>query len=83
MTSNRKPFNDCAGYVASKINPATGIHNVIYIAADAGIDAEHKYVTVCEGHKQMISSTSIPKARVDMKNASQWCSKCQSLLSPD
>src|SRR5579885_1710612 len=29
--SNRKPFNDCAGYVASKKNPLTDIHNVIYI----------------------------------------------------
>jgi hypothetical protein len=75
--SNRKPFNVNAGYVASKINPLTGIANVIYVAAEAGIDAEHKYVTVCEKHGQMISSTSIPNARIDMKDASQWCSVCQ------
>lgn len=77
--SNRKPFNDCAGYVASKKNPLTNVHNVIYIAAEQGIDADGKYVTVCEKHKEMVSSTSIPKARIDMKDASEWCSECKSL----
>jgi len=78
--SKRKPFNENAGYVASKKNPLTNVHNVIYIAAEQGIDAgDHKYVTVCEAHHQMISSRSIPKARVDMKDASQWCSACQYL----
>ena len=75
--SNRKPFNDRAGYVASRKNSLTGIHNVIYIAAEQGIDADGKYVTVCEAHGQMVSSASIQKARIDMKDASQWCSKCQ------
>jgi hypothetical protein len=32
--SNRKPFNDRAGYVASRKNPLTNIHNVIYVAAE-------------------------------------------------
>lgn len=78
--SNRKPFNDRAGYVASKINPLTGIANVIYIAAEQGIDADHKYVTVCEAHHTMVSSSSIPNARIDMKDAGQWCEACQHLL---
>jgi len=77
--SNRKPFNDRAGYVASKKNPLTGIHNVIYIASEQGIDTSGKYVTVCEAHKQMVSSVSIPNARIDMKDASQWCATCQSM----
>lgn len=77
--SNRKPFNNRAGYVASKKNPITSTSNVIYVASAQGIEADSKYITVCEGHNQMISSTSIPKARVDMKNASQWCSDCKSL----
>ena len=79
--SNRKPFNDRAGYVASKINSLTGIHNVIYIAAEQGIDSEQKYVTVCEAHKTMIGSTNIPNARIDMKDASQWCEACQAKAS--
>src|SRR5438132_14431154 len=29
--SNRKPFNDRAGYVASRKNPLTNIHNVMYL----------------------------------------------------
>jgi len=77
--SARKPFNDCAGYIASKKKPLTGIHNVIYIAAEQGIDADGKYITVCEAHKQMVSSTNIPKARTDMKDATQWCTNCQSI----
>lgn len=77
--SNRKPFNDCAGYVASRKNALTNIHNVIYIADEAGIDADKKYVTVCEAHGQMVSSSSLPKARIDMKDASQWCSQCQAI----
>ncbi len=78
--SNRKPFNDRVGYVASRINPLTGISNVIYIASLQGIDSDKKYVTVCEAHHTMVSSTSIPTARIDMKDASQWCETCQHLL---
>jgi hypothetical protein len=77
--SNRKPFNDRAGYVASKINPLTGTANVIYIASEAGVDADKKYVTVCEAHHTMISSRNIPTARADMKDASQWCESCSFL----
>jgi len=76
---NRKPFNDVSGYVASRKNSLTGIHNVIYIASEQGIETDGKYITVCEAHKQMISSTSIPKARIDMKDAAHWCSDCQTL----
>ena len=75
--SNRKPFNDRAGYVASKINPLTNTSNVIYIASEQGIDSDKKYVTVCEAHHTMISSASIPLARIDMKDASKWCKDCQ------
>lgn len=79
--SKRKPFNDCAGYVASRKNPLTGIHNVIYIAAEAGIDTGGvKYVTVCEAHGETLSSSNLPNARVDMKDASQWCCQCQKIV---
>lgn len=79
MPSIRKPFNDCAGYVASKKNPLTNIHNVIYIASEQGIDATDKYVTVCECHSTMISAPNMPKARMDMKDASEWCAECKIL----
>ena len=74
--SKRKPFNNHAGYIASRINELTNIHNVIYIASEQGIDADGKYVTVCEAHGQMMSATSLLRARIDMKDASQWCSAC-------
>lgn len=80
MGTIRKPFNDCAGYVASRKNAITNIHNVIYLAAEQGIDAgNNKYVTVCEAHSTMIGSPNIPKARDAMKDASQWCAACQEL----
>jgi hypothetical protein len=79
--SNRKPFNDRAGYIASRINALTGISNVIYIASEQGIDSDKKYVTVCEAHNAMVSSSSIPNARIDMKDASQWCSVCREISS--
>lgn len=81
--SIRKPFNDRAGYVASRKNALTNIHNVIYEAKEAGIDAQYRYVTVCEAHNQMISTGSLVNARIDMKNASKWCSKCRTLASED
>ena len=77
--SKRKPFNDCAGYIASRINPLTSVHNVIYVASEQGIDASVKYMIVCEAHHQMIGSTSVPNARIDMKDASEWCSACRCL----
>jgi hypothetical protein len=77
----RKPFNERAGYIASLKNSLTNIHNVIYIASEQGIDADGKYITVCEKHGQMVSSKNLPNARKSMKDASQWCSKCQELVS--
>lgn len=82
MGSIRKPFNDRAGYVASRKNALTNIHNVIYVASQQGIDVGMmKYVTVCEAHGRIIGSPNIPTARIDMKDASQWCGVCRSLMS--
>jgi len=78
-TSKRKPFNDRAGYVASKKNTLTDSSNVIYIAVEQGVDADGKYITVCEAHGNMISSTNIPDARIDMKDATEWCENCRAL----
>lgn len=77
--SNRKPFNEYAGYIASCKNPLTGNHNVIYIAAEQGISADKKYVTTCEAHHTMVSSSSTPGARLAMKDASIWCDECKKL----
>ena len=80
--SKRKPFNENAGYVASRKNAVTGIHNVIYIAEAAGIDTGGvKYVTVCEAHGSQLSSANLPNARIDMKDASQWCAACREMAT--
>lgn len=75
--SNRKPFNDRAGYVASRKNQITGTSNVIYVASEQGIDVDGKYAVVCEGHATMTGATSVPKARVLMKNAAAFCVDCR------
>lgn len=79
--SKRKPFNENAGYIASRKNPLTNIHNVIYNAEQAGVDTGGvKYVTVCEAHGNMISSSNLPNARIDMKDATGWCDDCRNLV---
>lgn len=78
--SSRKPFNHLAGYRASKKNPLTGIHNVIYEAAEQGIDAwGNRYAVVCEAHKQIGGAPSMPKARELMKDATEFCTDCRDL----
>lgn len=79
-TSSRKPFNHLAGYRASKKNPLTGIHNVIYEAEAQGIDAwGNRYAVVCEGHKTIGGAPSMPKARELMKDATEFCLDCREL----
>jgi hypothetical protein len=79
--SKRKVYSDYAGYIAQRINVLTGVPNVIYIAVEQQIDADHKYVTVCEAHSNMINAASIRSARADMADASEWCADCQKLFA--
>lgn len=76
MASNRKPYNDCAGYVASRHNDINGGWVVIYRAAEQGIDVgENTYATVCETHGTICGTTSIPKARPFLK-IPEFCEQC-------
>ena len=73
--TKRKPHNQDAGYVAEKIFKPSGSHIVIYRAAEQGVSVEHKFAVVCSKHGTMTSETSIPRARMDMKNP-QFCEQC-------
>lgn len=71
--SKRKPYNENAGYIASrKFNDA---YIVIYDAEESGVDVDGKYAVVCETHSCMTGATSMPKAREIMKSPG-FCEKC-------
>ncbi len=66
--SKRKPHNDLAGYVF-EYKHRYG-HIVCYIAEEAGLDADDKYIIVIEAHHSMMgpSFPSLPKARAFVKD---------------
>jgi hypothetical protein len=77
--SKRKPYNDCAGYVASRRNAITGGWLVIYRAEEAGLDPSGgQWVTSCECHGTLCNHSSLPKARDSMKSP-DFCEACQEL----
>ena len=79
MGKPRKVHNKEPGYVAERKNPFTPDKVTIYIAEEQGIDADSKYVVVCDTHGCLCEATSIPKARDIMKNPQWFCDECDTL----
>lgn len=78
-TSNRKPFNNKAGYIASRRAAPNKGWVVIYDAQAAGIDhSAGKYAVVCETHSSIINTTSMPKARAIL-DVVDFCEACQAI----
>jgi hypothetical protein len=74
--SNRKPYNENAGYVASRHNIINYGWVVIYVAAEQGIDVgTDKYATVCEKHGTTCGTTSVARARSFLKFP-EFCEEC-------
>ena len=74
--SRRNPYNDCAGYLASRRSGSRHGWVVIYRAADQGIDVGgNPYAVVCETHATICGVASMPKARTLMKSA-EFCEAC-------
>jgi len=80
--STRKPYNENAGYIASRRNDINRGWIVIYLADEQGIDASNspfdkpcKYAVVCEKHGTIVGTTSIPKARPLLK-IPEFCEQC-------
>lgn len=71
----RKPHNQDAGYVAERIFAPSGSHVVIYRAWEQGIAVEGKYAVVCSAHGTIAGESSIPRARILMKNP-EFCEEC-------
>ena len=75
-SSKRKPFNDRAGYIASRHNEINRGWVVIYEAEKQGLDPSGgKYAVVCETHHTVVNVTSIPKARPCLK-IPDFCEEC-------
>ena len=74
--SARKPYNDRAGYIASRHNLVNGGWVVIYLASAQGLDeTAGKYAVVCETHNTILQTTSLPKARPNLKHPA-FCEAC-------
>ena len=74
--SARKPYNDNAGYIASRHNEINNGWVVIYVAAEQGIDVGvDKYATVCCLHGTICGTSSVPKARPFLKFP-EFCEEC-------
>jgi hypothetical protein len=73
--STRKPYNDRAGYVASRHNIINNGWVVIYRAAEQNMDVGEKYMIVCELHGTLVGVSSIPKARPCLK-VPDFCEAC-------
>ena len=67
-----------SGYIAKRMNPnVLGGKVVIYIATEQGIDADgNKYAVVCDAHSKIGGTTSLPMARVMMKEPKLFCKSC-------
>lgn len=74
--SKRKPFNDCAGYIASRRNEINRGWVVIYNAAAQGLDtSDGKYAVVCEQHHVILNVKSVASAR-PLLRFPEFCEQC-------
>lgn len=73
--SNRKPFNDEAGYIASRHNEINNGWVVIYEATKQGLDVDGKYAVVCKKHGNITGASSLPSARPLLK-VPDFCAEC-------
>jgi hypothetical protein len=87
LPTARKPHADFAGYRCERRNPLSGGHTVILdcrIAAEQGtpLVADYKaeggrYQVLCNDHSTIIHCTSMPTARMYMKDATYFCDDCR------
>ncbi len=76
-----KPYNlhGIAGLAERTKHPDTERTMSVYVAEQAGIDAEDPWVTVCETHGSMVSSRTRAQASESMGNQ-EWCEQCAEVL---
>jgi hypothetical protein len=68
-----------SGKVWGGKNPHSGTRISVYHSEQAGMDSSDgtKYHAVCEDHSNMISETSITRAKSAAHDSTSWCEDCQ------
>jgi len=89
VMSARKPHQDFAGYAAELRNPYSGGHTIILDCRRAAAEgtplvmdyAEEggRYQVLCNEHAYIVHCTSMPSARMCMKDPTFFCSECRIL----
>ena len=69
--------NGLAGCVARGKCRSTGTRTAIYIAAEQGIDADGKYVVICEDHGTLLSCYTLAQARSFKPHPMEFCDECR------
>ena len=88
LPSLRKPFNNKAGYVASRRSGPVGPDGkrgwvVIYEAEAQGIDTDgDRYAVVCETHATILAEPTLRGARLSIKDPAQFCEDCRNGRCP-
>lgn len=85
----RKPHADFAGYRCERRNPISGGHTIILDcklaeAQGAGIVEDYKeeggrYQVLCNEHGFIVHATSMPEARMCMKDTLLFCDECRAI----
>jgi len=76
-----KPYNlhGIAGLAERTKHPDTGCTMSLYVAEQAGLDADETWVAVCETHDSMVGARSRAQGRESMENP-EWCEECVEML---
>ena len=83
MTNNLKPYAELAGYVASRRHPFHRGWLVIYDNKNnqLDIDTDFRWITSCETHGTLTSSSNLILARAAMKTG-EFCKECEQEQKP-
>lgn len=87
--SKRKPHQDFIGYLAELRNPYSGGHTII-LDCKRAVEQGHplvkdyakeggRYQVLCNEHSFIVHCTSLPSARMCMKDSTYFCSECRIL----
>ena len=81
--ANRKPHNDFVGYRCERRNPISGGHTIILDCKQGLLVDNYKvagrYQVLCNEHSMIVHCSSMPEARICMKDATAFCGVCRDL----
>lgn len=70
-----------AGFVAEKLYKPSGSMIVLYRAAEQGLDTGGRYAIVCSAHGNLIGDSNLQRAKLSMRDPTQFCPDCDSSAS--